>query len=47
LFSLDEPIINSQFRINPKIYVNQYNLQSCTCNFDFVWSTDNNRLKLG
>lgn len=46
LYSLDEALINAQFRIIPHLIVDGRALLDSVCSFEYKWSTDNNKLRL-
>lgn len=46
LHSLDEALINAQFRIIPHLIVNGRVLLDSACTFDYKWKTDTSMLKL-
>ena len=46
LYSLDEALINAQFRIIPHLIVDSRALLDSVCSFEYKWSTDISKLRL-
>lgn len=46
LYSLEDALINAQFRIIPHLIVGGNALLESVCSFEYKWSTDNNKLRL-
>jgi hypothetical protein len=47
LSSIDEPVIGAQFRILPRFKVGESEVEGCTCDFDYKWSTNKQLVTLG
>lgn len=46
LYSLDEALINAQFRIIPHLIVDGRPLLDSVCSFNYKWATDNSKLRI-
>ena len=44
---IEEPVVNAHFRIHPKFKVDGHDLSDSTCDFNYIWSTNNGNIKLG
>ena len=47
LQSIEEPVVDSHFRIHPKFKINNEDLSDLTCDFHYHWSTNNGNIRLG
>ena len=47
LQSIEEPVVDSAFRIHPRFKVGSEDLSDCVCDFIYLWGTTNGNVKLG